>query len=103
MIVDIEKAHRHAKLCFASLAEQDDGAWVPRLRSPQRKDGARSGNFTAGVGRQYLGEIEKTDNGNVIVTTHLYDGKKSLPSDIKLYQYRNSLAEGNKDPSFKSR
>ncbi len=34
-----------------------------------------SGNFTAGVGRQYIGEIGKTDNGNVIVTTHLYDGK----------------------------
>ena len=41
-------------------------------RSPQRKDGARSGNFTAGVGRQYIGEIGKTDNGNVVVTTHLY-------------------------------
>lgn len=39
----------------------------------------KSGNFTAGVGRQYIGEIGKTDNGNVVVTTHLYDGKKSLP------------------------
>ncbi len=29
-------------------------------------------NFTAGVGRQYIGEIGKTDNGNVVVTTHLY-------------------------------
>ncbi|VEP18875.1 transposase (fragment) [Hyella patelloides LEGE 07179] len=37
----------------------------------------KSGNFTAGVGRQYIGEIGKTDNGNVVVTTHLYDGKKS--------------------------
>ncbi len=78
----------------------------------------KSGNFTAGVGRQYLGEIgrtshafeetsndvsSKTDNGNVIVTTHLYDGKKSLPLDIKLYQHKNSLAEGNKDPSFKKK
>jgi SRSO17 transposase len=25
----------------------------------------KSGNFTAGVGRQYIGEIGKTDNGNV--------------------------------------
>lgn len=39
----------------------------------------KSGNFTAGVGRQYIGEIGKTDNGIVVVTTHLYDGKKSLP------------------------
>ena len=29
----------------------------------------KSGNFTAGVGRQYLGEIGKTDNGIVMVTT----------------------------------
>ena len=58
----------------------------------------KSGNFTAGVGRQYIGEIGKTDNGNVVVTTHLYDGKKSLPLDI--YQHASSLPEGKKDPSF---
>ncbi len=55
-------------------------------------------NFTAGVGRQYIGEIgrtsrdseetsecvsSKTENGNVVVTTHLYDGQKSLPLDIE--------------------
>ena len=34
----------------------------------------KSGSFTDGVGRQYLGEIGKTENGVVIVTTHLYDG-----------------------------
>ena len=28
----------------------------------------KSGNLTAGVGRQYIGEIGKTDNGNVVVT-----------------------------------
>ena len=63
----------------------------------------KSGNFTAGVGRQYLGEIGKTDNGNVIVTTHLYDGKKSLPLDIELYQHGNSLPLGKKDPLFKKK
>jgi len=63
----------------------------------------KSGNFTAGVGRQYIGEIGKTDNGNVVVTTHLYDGKKSLPLDIELYQHRNSLPEGKKDPLFKKK
>ena len=44
----------------------------------------KSGNFTAGVGRQYIGEIGKTDNGNVVVTTHLYDGKKSLDRHLIL-------------------
>jgi SRSO17 transposase len=37
----------------------------------------KSGNFTSGVGRHYIGEIGKTDNGIVVVTTHLYDGKKA--------------------------
>lgn len=60
----------------------------------------KSGNFTAGVGRQYIGEIGKMENGIVVVTTHLYDGVKSLPLDIELYQHASSLAEGNKDPEF---
>jgi SRSO17 transposase len=63
----------------------------------------KSGNFTAGVGRQYLGEIGKTDNGIVTVTTHLYDGKKSLPLDIELYQHSSSLPEGKKDAEFKKK
>ncbi len=89
--------------------------------SGQRK----SGNFTAGVGRQYIGEIgrtsdkspfgkrdseetsecvsSKTDNGNVVVTTHLYDGKKSLPLDIELYHHAKSDPEGKKDPKFKKK
>ena len=37
----------------------------------------KSGNFTSGVGRQYIGEIGKTDNGIVVVTSHLYDEKKA--------------------------
>ena len=45
----------------------------------------------------------KTDNGNVVVTTHLYDGKKSLPLDIELYQHATSLAKGKKDAEFKKK
>lgn len=56
----------------------------------------KSGNFTGGVGRQYIGEIGKTDNGIVVATTHLYDGKKSLPLDLELYQHASSLPEGKK-------
>jgi len=63
----------------------------------------KSGNFTAGVGRQYIGEIGKTDKVNVVVTTHLYDGQKSLPLDIELYQHGDSLPEGKKDPEFKKK
>jgi hypothetical protein len=63
----------------------------------------KSGNFTAGVGRQYIGEIGKTENGIVVVTTHLYDGRKSLPLDIELYQHANSLAQGKEDPLFEKK
>ena len=44
----------------------------------------KSGNLTVGVGRQYIGEIGKTNNGIVVVTPHLYDGVKSLPLDIAI-------------------
>jgi SRSO17 transposase len=55
------------------------------------------------VGRQYIGEIGKTDNGIVVVTTHLYDGRKSLPLDIELYQHANSLPEGKIDTGFEQK
>jgi len=38
-----------------------------------------------------------------VVTTHLYDGKKSLPLDIELYQHASSLPEGRKDIEFKKK
>ncbi|MBD0390726.1 MAG: IS701 family transposase [Nostoc sp. C3-bin3] len=63
----------------------------------------KSGNFTDGVGRQYIGEIGKTDNGIVVVTSHLYDGRKSLPLDIELYQHADSLPEGKQDPLFEKK
>jgi SRSO17 transposase len=63
----------------------------------------KSGNFTDGVGRQYIGEIGKTENGIVVVTTHLYDGRKSLPLDIELYQHADSLTEGKQDPEFEKK
>ncbi len=63
----------------------------------------KSGNFTSGVGRQYIGEISKTDNGIVTVTTHYYDGKKSFPLDIKLYQHSSSLPEGKDDELFQKK
>ena len=50
-----------------------------------------------------MGEIGKTDNGIVAVTTHLYDGKKSVPLDIEIYQPASSLAEGKEDKEFKKK
>lgn len=63
----------------------------------------KSGNFTDGVGRQYIGEIGKTDNGIVVVTTHLYDGTKSLPLDLEIYRKASDFELGKKDPEFKKK
>lgn len=63
----------------------------------------KSGNFTDGVGRQYIGEIGKTENGIVVVTTHLYDGTKSLPLDLEIYRKASDFEEGKKDPKFKKK
>ena len=63
----------------------------------------KSGIFSDGVGRQYIGEIGKIENGLVAVTTHLYDGKKSVPLDVELYQPASSLPEGKKNPEFKKK
>ena len=63
----------------------------------------KSGNFTDGVGRQYIGEVGKTDNGNVIVTTHIYDGVRSFPLDLELYQKAENFEKGEEDPSFQKK
>lgn len=60
----------------------------------------KSGAATAGVGRQYIGEIGKTETGVVLLTTHLYDGLRSLPLDLALYQHASSLPQGKDDPNF---
>lgn len=60
----------------------------------------KSGTLTAGVGRQYIGEIGKTDNRVVVVTTHLYDGVKSLPLNVELYRHASSLPQGKQDSEF---
>lgn len=60
----------------------------------------KSGDATDGVGRQYIGEIGKTDNGIVLLTTYLYDGVRKLPLDLALYQHASSLEQGKQDPKF---
>ncbi|NEQ76277.1 MAG: transposase [Okeania sp. SIO2C9] len=42
----------------------------------------------------------KTDNGIVIVTSHLYDGERTLPIDIELYQSSSSFPSGKEDKEF---
>ena len=70
MIQDREKAVRERSA---------DGGSARGIFNPQGKAHQDSGNFTDGVGRQYIGEVGKTENGNVVVTTHIYDGVRSFP------------------------
>jgi len=63
----------------------------------------KSGAATDGVGRQYIGEIGKTDNGIVLLTTYLHDGVRRLPLDVALYQHASSLEQGKADPDFKKK
>jgi len=60
----------------------------------------KSGDGTDGVGRQYIGEIGKTENGIVLLSTHLYDGVRRLPLDVALYQHASSLEQGKEDRNF---
>ncbi len=60
----------------------------------------KSGASTAGVGRQYIGQIGKIDNGIVMVTSHAHDGIKGIPLDVNLYKHATSLPEGKEDPDF---
>jgi hypothetical protein len=39
----------------------------------------------------------------IIKAFHLYDGKKSLPLDLEIYQHANSLEKGKEDPEFKKK
>ena len=63
----------------------------------------KSTHQTAGVGRQYIGEIGKTDNGVVLVSTHLYDGLKHLPLDVELSQHASSLEGGKEKREFRKK
>lgn len=55
------------------------------------------------MGRRYIGEIRKTDQEIVVLATHLYDGKKSLPLDLGLYQHASSLPLEKQDPEFEKK
>lgn len=47
-----------------------------------------------------MGEIGKTDNGVVLLTTYLDDGVRKLPLDVALSQHASSLEQGKTDPNF---
>jgi SRSO17 transposase len=62
----------------------------------------KSGNSTEGVGRQYIGQIGKVDNGMVEVTSHIYDGIRGYPLDVAMYKPASNFEKGKEDPGFHS-
>jgi hypothetical protein len=63
----------------------------------------KSGDATEGVGRQYIGQLGKVDNGMVEVTTHIFDGIRGFPVDVAMYKPAASLENGKANPDFKKK
>lgn len=63
----------------------------------------KSGVATEGAERQYIGEIGKTDNSVVLLTTYLHDGVRRLRLYVALYQHASSLEQGKADPNFQKK
>jgi SRSO17 transposase len=64
-----------------------------------RKDGAQ----TAHVARQYLGELGKTDNGIVAVSTLWADERVYVPLHTAPYTPASRLPGGQRDPAFRTK
>jgi hypothetical protein len=63
----------------------------------------KKGEATEGVKRQYIGQLGKTANGQVFVTSHYADGRCHWPVDILPYVPDNWLEEGKEDPRFRTK
>ena len=64
-----------------------------------RKDGAK----TAHVGRQYLANLGKTDNGVVSVSTLWSDERIHYPLEVEPYPPAHWFARGKADPAFRTK
>lgn len=63
----------------------------------------KSGSSTEGVGRQYIGQIGKVDNGMVEVTSHIFDGTRGYPLDVLMYRPASTLENGKENPEFQKK
>ena len=90
-------------LSWVWLKRDGKSGATPRAVNAQGNAHQDSGNFTDGVGRQYIGEVGKTDNGNVLVTTHIYDGVRSLPLDVEIYYKADNFPQGKEDELFQKK
>jgi SRSO17 transposase len=60
----------------------------------------KKGDATEGVKRQYIGQVGKTANGQVFVTTHYADPRTHWPVELAPYVPDTWLPGGKVDPDF---
>lgn len=63
----------------------------------------KEGNHTAHVGRQYLSNLGKTDNGVVSVTSLWADERVYYPIEMEPYTPAHHFAAGQRDPAFRTK
>ena len=63
----------------------------------------KKGQKTAHIGRQYLANLGKTDNGVVSVTSLWADEDVYYPLDFEPYTLADYFAEGKQDPAFRTK
>ena len=63
----------------------------------------KKGHATEGVKRQYIGQLGKTANGQVFVTSHYADTRCHWPVDLAPYVPDTWLPEGKQDPAFRTK
>jgi len=63
----------------------------------------KKGHATEGVKRQYIGQLGKTANGQVFVTSHYADARCHWPVDLAPYVPDVWLPEGKADPAFRTK
>ncbi len=81
-----------------STAPTADGVLVID-ETGDRKDG----HHTAHVGRQYLANVGKIDNGVVSVTSLWADERVYYPVDVEPYTPAHHFAKGKQDPQFRTK
>lgn len=63
----------------------------------------KRGDSTEGVKRQYIGQLGKTANGQVFVTSHYADPRCHWPVDLVPYVPDTWLPQGKEDPAFRTK
>jgi hypothetical protein len=96
---DVVNAQRLHLLRTEPTSTPDDRGVLIVDETGDRKDGSK----TAHVGRQYLANLGKTDNGVVSVSTLWADERIYYPLEVEPYTPAHWFARGKADPAFRTK